>query len=496
MRKANCLAGISCITLLSGCATVTSSQLHDMPTEAAETVAQAETNCADSSSFECPGTPLVNAGIQTPPAIAASPLMQPGLTYYLPRQLVKLTAVRTDPAVKTLLDTRDETKADAKAATAARQKIETDIAAIKAKIPDVRDSAKVLEMLFKDLKKLEDALPEAKKAEEKAKDDATAASDKVVAYKPADVVAATNSSVLTFELLPMAPDPAFAFRLDPKHSWLRDDNHKIALTANGLLTSTDIVAPDRTADILAQIAIIAGYASGLGGMGGRDNSAVSPADARIACQGAPDKVVAIVDLAVPSEIDRFNHDVQCLGVKIELATASARYPGRMVSVPVPKMPGIFYRPVVDVAVRVSYCGTTVCLGESASWFLKDTLNVPLPQFGAISPVPQRSGFMTRTAYKNTFKDGILVDYDADRPSELLEVARTPVRLVGGFFDGFSKIISLRTGANTDRVNMSASELSTFQSLAGDAEKQRLYRKCAAEKTAADEPLTPCLDLLD
>ncbi len=173
-----------------------------------------------------------------------------------------------------------------------------------------------------------------------------------------------------------------------------------------------------------------------------------------------------------------------MGIKIALASERASYPTGIPSGDIPKVSGIYDRPVVDVG------------DDRTGWFLKDTLNVSLPQFGAISPVPQNSGFMTRTGHNNTFKDGVLVKYDADRPRELLEVARTPVRLVEGLFGGISKVISLRTGANADRVSLSASELSSFQSLASDTEKLRLYQKCAAERRAADEPLTSCLDLLD
>lgn len=461
MRMAKGLLGVSLVALLSGCATVSSEP--------------------------------VGVTVQTRPDGKAA--IKPGLTYYLPRQLVKLTVVKSELEAKTLLKTQNETAAAAETATASRMKIKADIAAIEDKIYTARDNASVSAILNANRDKLNEALTAAKTAENEAKTAAQAASAAVIAFRPSTPDGTGKESVLTVELLPMAPDPAYAFRVDPKHSIFRDDQHKIALTPSGLLTSTDIVAADRTADILAQIAVVAGYAAGGGGRPLFEND--PPANQTDdPCAKAPDKVVSIVDLADADERERFNADVQCLGIRIDLADEAEDYPKGLDSVSdAPRLAGIYYRPSVNATVRVSYCANPVCLGEDG-WFLKDTLNVPLPQFGAISPVPQRSGFMTRTAYKNTFKDGILVNYDADRPSELLEVARTPVRLVDGFFDGFSKIISLRTGANTDRVNLSASELATFQSLAGDTEKLRLYQKCAAEKRAADEPLTPCLDLLD
>lgn len=466
MRMAKGLLGVSLVALLGGCATVSSE--------------------------------AVGVTVQTRPDGKAA--IKPGLTYYLPRQLVKLTVVKSELEAKKLLEEQNKAAGEAETAKTARKKIEGDIAAIKDKMFTARDNASVSAILKEDLDKLNTALTAAKAAEDAAVAAAKVASAKVIAFRPSTADGKSKESVLTIELLPMAPDPAYAFRVDPKHSIFRDDQHKIALTPSGLLTSTDIVASDRTADILAEIATVAGYAAGGLGKDGTDLSVKQLDDKKAAekkaCETAPEKVVAIVDLADQAEIDRFNTDVLCLGIKIDPVDAASTFPKGLTKVEdAPTLPGLYYRPSVNASIRVSYCGEDVCFGEDG-WFLKDTLNVPLPQFGAISPVPQRSGFMTRTAYKNTFKDGILVNYDADRPSELLEVARTPVRLVDGFFDGFSKIISLRTGANTDRVNLSASEIATFQSLAGDTEKLRLYQKCAAEKKAADEPLTPCLDLLD
>lgn len=511
MRKTSGMLGMSFLVLLSGCETITSTPLNTIPAADDPPVVIADGGhqpsaplpspvaCADSSSFECPGDPGGKVGAldrgALPRATANRPSLAPGLTYYLPRQLVKLTATRTEPKAKTLLAAQNEAVAAATAATAMRKRIEADIAATKKTIVEVADNKTVVELLMKDLSKLEAGLAEAVKAEADAKTDAVNKTNAMIAHNPSAPAGTGTNTALVLELLPMAPDPAYAFRLDPKHSWMSDDKHKISLTTNGLLTSTDIVAADRTADILAEIAVLAGYAVGRGLPGVKSNAPESREAARNACTGSPDKVVAIVDLANPQEIQRFNHDVQCMGIRIALASERASFPTGIPSGDIPKVSGIFYRPVVDVGLRVSYCGTAACLDDENGWFLKDTLNVPLPQFGAISPVPQNAGFMTRTAYKNTFKDGVLIIYDADRPSEALELARTPVRLVDGLFTGISKVISLRTGANADRVSLSASELATFSALAGDAEKLRLYQKCAADKRSADEPLLPCLDLL-
>ena len=446
-----------CVTSLSGCATVTSGPVGQ----------------------------INDARAEKPAKIAS------GLTYYLPRQLVKLTIVKTDPKASDLLTAQNGAKAAFEAAVTARARIDADIAGIKATIVTVADNVPVRDFLIEDLRKLEAALVVAKTKESEAKAAAAKATEAVITHRPADSDGQGTNSLVSVELLPIAPDPDLAFRLDPKHSIFRDDKHKIELSANGLLNSTDIVADDRTGDILAELAVFAGY--GLGG--------VKRTEDKDPCAVAPKRIVAIIDLAKPREITAFNEDAACLGVRIDLTNLGSKSTGITSSDLLAPVEGIFYRPKVDAGLRVSYCNLTECAdpdanGRGGGWLLRETISVPLPQLGAISPVPQRAGFMTRTSYQNAFKDGILVSYSADRPSELLEVARTPVRLVNGVFEGVSKIVSLRIANNADRAELSDSERATAQALGRDAERMRLYEKCSAEKRAAQEPLLPCFDLLD
>jgi hypothetical protein len=68
----------------------------------------------------------------------------------------------------------------------------------------------------------------------------------------------------------------------------------------------------------------------------------------------------------------------------------------------------------------------------------------------------------RTHYGLAFKDGILTEYVSSRPSELLQVAGTPMRIVHGLFDGVSQVISLRTGRNTALAGLTNSELAKLQ----------------------------------
>lgn len=451
MNEKQVLMAAFCLTLLGGCATVTS----------------------------VPVGQINGATVDKPAKIA------PGLTYYLPRQLVKLTVVKTDPKASDLLTAQNGAKAAFEAAVAARTRIETDIASIKATIVRIADNVPVRDMLMDDLKKLEAALVAAKTKESETKAAAAKATEAMITHRSADLAGQGTNSLFSIELMPMAPDPDFAFRIDPKHSIFRDDKHKIEISTNGLLTSTDIVAVDRTGDILAELAVLAGY--GVGGL--RLDQGRNP------CDGAPKRLVAIVDLARQEQINDFNKDVQCLGIKIDITNLGAKSTGLASSDLVAPVEGILYRPQVNVGLRVSYCGAPQC-GDIEGWFLRETLSVPLPQFGAISPVPQRAGFMSRTSYQNTFKDGILVSYNADRPSELLEVARTPVRLIDGVFSGISKIISLQIGSNADRTELSGSERTAAQTLGRDAEKLRLYEECRTENQSTQQSLLPCFDLLD
>ncbi|MBX9731644.1 MAG: hypothetical protein K2X59_09975 [Sphingomonas sp.] len=304
------------------------------------------------------------------------------------------------------------------------------------------------------------------------------ATTNVVSTAKSDTVQVTNetpkpltpdySVTLKIDLQAPSADPAQAFRLDPTHSALRDDEHKITVSPAGLLNTADITAIDRTGDIVVEIATFAGAIArlGVGGGGpfleGNDNGDKSgekekPEDR---CKRATDDYIGLVDFADAESVKRMNKDLQCLGVRVKAEgthwpadtrpTESRSGQG---------VKGIVYRVPVEVQLSIERCTdpNAVCANPS-DWFTTEMIALALPQAGPISFIQQRAGIATKTKYASVFKDGILTSYEDNRPSEALNIAQVPLRALNGIFEGFSKIISLRTGQTNALAGLSTSQL--------------------------------------
>ncbi|UKK83950.1 hypothetical protein L7H23_15455 [Sphingopyxis sp. BSN-002] len=410
-----------------------------------------------------------------------------GMIYFLPRQLAKIVAKRTTKKLSEAVT--DVTKAQTALDTAkARQaSLEKEQAAIEAQRLAQAGDAGAVAIYDARLKELTPLVAEAKTAAANAQTALKGKTDALAALriKGLDGDPETDIVTVTVELPPLSADPAFGFRLRALHSIQRDDEHKLIVTPGGLLTSTDVVATDRTGDILVELATIAGAISGAGvGKTALDGSI--PPDP---CLGAPSEVISIVDFADPADVDQLERDLQCMKIRLRPAAAvQTRYTG--LNATARAAPGIATRMPVEVPIRIEQCTFVEC--GPGDYRLREVRYLPLPQAGPIGFVKQEAGVFTRTQYKLGFKDGVLVSYDANRPSELLEIARTPMRLVDGFFSGFSKIISLRTGRNDEVVSMSASELAKMMALARDQSAAEAFLACVRTKTAAGESFDACM----
>lgn len=431
-----------------------------------------------------------------------------GIAYFLPRQLTKVTVKRTAITFDKAIEQLGKDQLAAAAAKAAVASTKASIKETEDLIVARGDIVPVRELLMARLEAQKKALPVAEEALTKA--------DKKVVDAKADVAAAMTRTpdeqcgafkvLVNLELLPPIPDPAHGYRLSPRHSVLRDDEHKLKVSG-GLLDSVDVVAADRTADILVELATLAGAATG----------------ARILdepCPGeASEELSAVADLADPVELASLNEVIGKFGAKLDVKnkgwTRSATYPddGKWLG-------GIAYRTPVDVMIHIRKC--EYADGKCASdkeWKTAQILALSLPQAGPISYVRQDAGMLTKTKYSTAFKHGILTSYDSNRPSEVLEVARTPMRMVNGFFDGASKIVSLRTGradketalansetarlkAENDRLiaalagqtQLSAAQLSTEEALLRDRSRRDAINRCIGEKVTAGESYASCLAL--
>lgn len=274
---------------------------------------------------------------------------------------------------------------------------------------------------------------------------------------------------VTVEMALQAPtaDPRAGYRMNPNHSIFRDDNHNLTLSSEGLVTSADTVAVDRTGEVVVELATFAGamFAPGPKGLAGFGESSSyfkamdqekrpvtrKPRD----CRFTPMSVTGLVDLTDSGQVYRLNEQIACLGARINVREDEpirGIAPGAQRSERVP-VDGIAYRTPVSVHVDILRCEQRIadCVASDPEgnplWATGQTVALSLPQAGPTSYVRQNSGFGTRSRYGLTFKDGILQGYQSERPSEALQVASLPMKVVDGVFTGISKIISLRTGVN-------------------------------------------------
>jgi len=441
-----------------------------------------------------------------------------GIAYFLPRQLaqVVVTRIKKD-ASGVARNLADAMKAQARAQgavddaaagvdSAAAGLINAENAIVAATSPSP-DAAAILDAR---LKKRQDALDSAKAELEQANSDLKAATDAIRDLKVGTPIGVTQDYTTTVEisLLPPSADPAHGYRLDPRHSWLRDDTHKLTVSPVGLLTSTNIVAVDRTGDVIVELAQAAGAFAGIamkppGVVVGKPIARPPP---KPKCDIVPNKVTLIVDFASAQELnDAVNGKLQCLGVRFEVL-AHGTVPARGWDQGMVAVNGIAYRTPVEQWVAVQMCARQDYADcdpkNNASvdvpdpmWRTSQVIALRLPQAGPISFLAQKAGFLTRTAYNATFQDGILTSYDDDRPSELVQLAGMPIRTLDGLFDGFSHVLSLRTGVAKAKTGLSQAQkdqiTAQYDSLAArikgnatltDAQKAALDSQISLEKT--------------
>ena len=469
-------AAIPLCAALAACSTVNSSPIPPLNSSADRTI------------FDPPTTPATSGA---------------GIAYFLPRQLARVTVKRTETTLADAIKLLGEKElalsiANAKVAAAKSGiKDSEDLLVAKGDIPAIRD------LLLARIKEQKDALPIIAKAASDAKDGRAKAADTVAgAARPGG--GGKFKVSLNIELLPPSADPRYGYRLRPQHSAFRDDTQIYDVGPNGLLNSLDIVAADRTGDILVELATFAGGVTTL----------ATAALAEDACNASnPTEVSAVVDLADETSLNKMNTIIKCLGAELKPVEKSTFGTEPRIGTARAGVAGVVYRTPVDVLLQIKNCeftDTGPCRNPNPeTWHVAQIIAVSLPQAGPISYVTQNAGFMTTTKYKVGFKDGVLVKYDSTRPSEVLEVARTPMRMINGFFEGASKIISIRTGQNNARATMvqsetalqtaqlnsqtavSAAQLAAEQALLRDQSKRDAMNRCIGERVTRGEPYDSC-----
>jgi hypothetical protein len=422
-----------------------------------------------------------------------------GVTYFLPKKLVKLTIGRAPVDLAKLKKARDAKMAALEEATTAQTAADTEAEKAKAVLdhlaPDATarpDQQKAADLAAAKLELANAAVAEATTALQKATEDLLFAMGH----------GETCSYDAKLELLPAQPDQRRRYVAELRHNWLRDDTVTLGVNPGGLLTSANIVAVDRTGDIIVEAA---GAIAGLGGGGRGVGRSAAPVPAALSC-GEPRKLVLIFDP---------NDELAMDEVAARLAVADYPYRvGPRAEDALKTLPEILAaRPAADkkadeaaaadqaVATKIfkSYRGAlfyrspapmTVTLERQVGndWHIVDASVVMIPQAGPVSYIPANSSAFVKTVDDVTFIDGVVASWSPDRPSEVLEIVRLPMKVAMAIISVPAQLISLK-------VDYSSKAKSLAEAQAAEVGAQRSLiklRNCLATADANGTPAEACL----
>lgn len=464
------------------------------------------------------GSMLVSgcATIRTTPR--ASNELASGVTYYLPKREVKVTAERK------LLKKEDLQKAIGTKKTeleAVNTLIKTTDATIKTandrlKAASVQGNADAVAAINKELAiaTADLDIAKAKKASVETEIKIAEASLQILEAAPNKSCAFAYSAAI--ELLAPVADTRLRLVADAFHSPLRDDETKLAVNSSGLLSTANVVAADRTGDILVEIA--SAFASFGGGIGPAPAGFVD-GEPKItdepACEKLPTKFAYRLDPASGDELNRLNSEFYNAGFPFRLDVPAmstkemykfennrSEIKDRQRITGKPKQGDEYTYPLdnalyyqgVDGALfyRTALPQTIVlrqCKNGTKCKTIEDTVPIDatvtmLPQVGPISYIPMRSSAFVKTVDDVVFDSGMLVSWNATRPSEVLEVVRLPVKILKAVVSVPAELIKLRIDLSDQQKGLAASQEAQIAAKAKLSKIQACVDAASADKDKA------------
>ena len=338
----------------------------------------------------------------------------PGIVYYLPKKRISIKVVRALTDKAGLVRKAKDAESKMSDANQALQDAKRSLAAAKS-FADSAEGDAVGEAK-KRLALAETAVRAATKQADAATADYNSAMSVLLA---AGEDQAQFLDQITLALLPAEPDPRHQFVADLNHWPNRDDELTLATTPSGLLTTANVVAADRTGDILIQVASLA--------------SEIAKA---VMVERKPKEPEAftpkaftyedVFDPAAPAEIARVNTALVNLGTTYRVCAGvdgKEDCPLQSDAGEAPDMPplpekidGLVYRTPLPYRIALLDC-TGACTALR-------TIEIDPPNGGPLAIVPFQSGLLVRTKYDVAFTDGMLTSRNATRPSEIFGVVTT------------------------------------------------------------------------
>ncbi len=455
------------------------------------------------------------ATVRTTPR--ASYELASGVTYYLPKREVKVTSERKllkrEDLQKTLATKKTELETVGTLIKTTEATIKT--ANDRLKAASVQGNAdatkKITEELAIATADLENA--KAKKVSVETEIKNVESSIRILEAAPADSCAFSYAAAL--ELLAPVADTRLRLVADAFHSPLRDDDTKLAVNGSGLLSTANVVAADRTGDILVEIA---SAFAGLGG-GSPDLLTTVAGGQKVAdktdCEKLPSKFAYRLDPAASGEVTALNKAFNKAGFPFWLEVpplednrgfsfndGNSMIVDRQRTTGKPKTGNkdtytldkaiytqgidgaLFYRTALPQTIVLRQCNSgTACANIDDTVPIEATATM-LPQIGPISYIPMRSSAFVKTVDDVVFDNGMLVSWNASRPSEVLEVVRLPVKILKAIVSVPAELVKLRIDLSDQQKGLAASQEAQISAQAKLAKMQACVDAAGSDKDKA------------
>jgi hypothetical protein len=417
-----------------------------------------------------------------------------GVTYFLPMRLVKITVTRTPVNLAEFVKKRDAKRAAAEAAkttlseaTGKRERAQA--------LLDALDSAAPNRTAVSGNRDI--AVAEEKIAKQAADDLTVQADDLSAAVVAIETGGVACTSSAKIELLPAQADPDQRFVAQFRHNIFRDDTVTLKVSPAGLLTSTNVVAADRTSDIIVEAA---GALSGI--QAAKKMEAWTSSDRQAACAALPRQFVQILDPVAGATVSslpgiakvnadlktadfpfRLTADVSAV-VRTTADTSQRRLAGAADYAP---DGAIYYRSAIPMLLTLEQCAESNAVGTCTKWQATDAAVVTLPQAGPVTYIPMNSAIFVRTVNDVQFTDGSISSWSAERPSEALEIVRLPVKVLTAVVSVPAQLLSLRVDYSSKEKSLADAQQAEIAS----ADRLRLLKACLKQAETQNTPTSAC-----
>lgn len=413
---------------------------------------------------------------------------EPGVIYYLPTKLLKskvsIEIVDLAKKKKALAAAKDK----ASAAKTAKAAATAEVARLKAVVAELvkqggAGGAPAVAQAHAEQTRLL-AVAESNKQITTATADALATSADAIEAEVRALEAAPTNCLIKSSLSSgqTVGDTSLVLRANPKHQWFRDDVSKISVNPQGLLESANSVSTSRLLDAVAEFS---------GAIAARDSLR----------DGNDETEDPSCQVSLPFEIEFDPKNTAALNtllrqrqipvayyVNTGLLGANAVDPN--VVEPNKDYAGLFYRSETAVIIETHICkGLNACPTARNPKNLVGGARVMLPQYGAVGFVPMNASPFVQTVSDVKFANGSLKNLDTERPSELFEIVRLPVRLL---ITEPAKRIGEAVGLAESKSKLASETSNLLQTQT----RGRIIEACIELANDADEPyeeLSKCIE---